>query len=142
MLLLNPTGTQPQATTELCDVPGAISVLAGDTDPASVDEEMLAAPLIEIRFPAFNDGRGFSLARYLRLNKNYRGVLRATGGLLPDQLSSIFQLGFDEVLIDDQVLGKHGKEDWLNAQVQSAAANYLEMGADKSRSIWQRRTQN
>jgi uncharacterized protein (DUF934 family) len=54
---------------------------------------------IVIRFPKFNDGRGYSLAARLRLHHGYRGVLRATGDVLLDQVQYFFRQGFDELEI-------------------------------------------
>ena len=48
--------------------------------------------LIVLSFPAFNDGRAYSLARQLR-QMGYRGELRATGNVLPDQLQFMLQVG-------------------------------------------------
>ena len=45
-------------------------------------------------FPAFADGRAYSIARQLR-DFGYRGEIRATGNVLPDQLQFMLQVGFD-----------------------------------------------
>jgi uncharacterized protein (DUF934 family) len=50
--------------------------------------------LVILAFPAFNDGRSYSIARQLR-QMGYRGELRATGNVLPDQLQFMLQVGFD-----------------------------------------------
>ena len=50
--------------------------------------------VIVLPFPAFNDGRAYSIARQLR-QLGYRGELRATGNVLPDQLQFMLQVGFD-----------------------------------------------
>jgi uncharacterized protein (DUF934 family) len=50
--------------------------------------------MIVLDFPAFTDGRSYSLARQLRLD-GYRGELRATGNILPDQLQFMLQVGID-----------------------------------------------
>jgi uncharacterized protein (DUF934 family) len=55
--------------------------------------------LIAIRFPKFNDGRGYSLAARLRLHFGYRGILRANGDVLIDQVQLFFRSGFDELAI-------------------------------------------
>jgi len=52
-------------------------------------------PLIEIYFPAFTDGRGFSLARMIRHHAAYQGELRAGGYFLRDQLGYLARVGFD-----------------------------------------------
>jgi uncharacterized protein (DUF934 family) len=49
---------------------------------------------IEIEFPKFRDGRGFTLARTLRERFGYKGDIRATGHFLPDQFSFLQACGF------------------------------------------------
>lgn len=50
--------------------------------------------LVEVNFPAFGDGRGYSAARVLR-EAGYAGELRAVGDVLPDQLPLMRRCGFD-----------------------------------------------
>jgi len=50
--------------------------------------------LIEVNFPAFTDGRGYSSARILR-EAGYLGELRAVGDIGVDQLSHMRRCGFD-----------------------------------------------
>ena len=50
--------------------------------------------LIEINFPAYTDGRGYSAARILR-EAGYAGELRAVGDVLVDQLHEMRRCGFD-----------------------------------------------
>ena len=50
--------------------------------------------LVEISFPRFRDGRGYSAARILREN-GYAGELRAEGDVLVDQLLFMRRCGFD-----------------------------------------------
>jgi uncharacterized protein (DUF934 family) len=50
--------------------------------------------LIEVNFPAFGDGRGFSSAQILR-EAGYAGELRATGDVLVDQFIFLRRCGFD-----------------------------------------------
>ncbi len=50
--------------------------------------------LIEISFPVFGDGRGYSAAQILREN-GYDGELRAAGDVLIDQLAYLRRCGFD-----------------------------------------------
>lgn len=49
--------------------------------------------LIELDFPAFTDGRGFSQARLLRSRYNYQGEIRAIGGYMPDQVFYLSRVG-------------------------------------------------
>ena len=50
--------------------------------------------LVEVNFPAFGDGRGYSSARILR-EAGYQGELRAVGDVLVDQLAYMRRCGFD-----------------------------------------------
>ena len=50
--------------------------------------------LVEINFPVFGDGRGYSAARILR-EHSYAGELRAVGDVLVDQLAAMRRCGFD-----------------------------------------------
>lgn len=92
------------------DAPGALD-LASDTDPASLafDED---TQMIRIDFPGFADGRGFTLARLLRL-RGYRGRLRARGHVISDQYAMARRAGFDEVEIDEALARRQPQEDWV-----------------------------
>jgi len=68
--------------------------------------------LIRIAFPSHMDGRGFSLARHLRL-LGYRGRLRAAGHILADQYTMARRSGFDEVEIDPDFAERQSEEQWL-----------------------------
>jgi uncharacterized protein (DUF934 family) len=50
--------------------------------------------LIEVNFPVFGDGRGYSAARILR-EAGYNGELRAVGDVLVDQIAYMRRCGFD-----------------------------------------------
>ena len=50
--------------------------------------------LVEVSFPSFRDGRGYSAARVLR-EAGYTGELRAAGDVLVDQLPLMRRCGFD-----------------------------------------------
>jgi uncharacterized protein (DUF934 family) len=50
--------------------------------------------LVEVNFPIYGDGRGYSAARILR-EAGYTGELRAVGDVLIDQLSHMRRCGFD-----------------------------------------------
>ncbi|MBU2963243.1 DUF934 domain-containing protein [Citreicella sp. C3M06] len=84
--------------------------LPSDTDPAA-----LSAPegtqMIRIDFPSFADGRGFTLARLLRL-RGYTGRLRAKGHVISDQYAMARRSGFDEVEISDDLAARQPEADW------------------------------
>lgn len=60
--------------------------------------------LVEVNFPAYGDGRGYSAARILR-EAGYEGELRAIGDVLIDQLSHMRRCGFDS-FAPEQTLNK------------------------------------
>ncbi|WP_119419360.1 DUF934 domain-containing protein [Desertibaculum subflavum] len=51
--------------------------------------------LVALNFPKFSDGRAYSQARLLRERYGFKGDLRATGQVLPDQLIHMLRAGFD-----------------------------------------------
>ena len=65
--------------------------------------------LVEIAFPTFRDGRGYSAARILR-EAGYTGELRAQGDILVDQISHMRRCGFDsfapEATLDPAVVDR------------------------------------
>ncbi|MDO9612451.1 MAG: DUF934 domain-containing protein [Serpentinimonas sp.] len=64
---------------------------------------------IDLQFSKFTDGRAYSQAVLLRRRLGYRGLLRATGEVLIDQLLQLQRCGFDEALLRaDQNLA-HGQ---------------------------------
>ncbi|MFC3626811.1 DUF934 domain-containing protein [Vogesella amnigena] len=78
---------------------GLAVLLSPDSDPLALQEHLGSLQLIAIDFPAFADGRGYSIARTLRERLGYAGELRAVGDVLRDQLSYMAQVGFDAFAI-------------------------------------------
>jgi len=89
--------------------------ISNDTDLEGLQRLLGRVESILIDFPAFTDGRGFSLARELRFKYQYEGTLIADGPLIPDQHSYALQCGFDAVRVDDTTLTRHKIEDWQKA---------------------------
>ena len=88
--------------------------------------------LVEVNFPAFGDGRGYSSARILR-EAGYEGELRAVGDVLVDQLAYMRRCGFDAFEPDQQL----DKDD-----VQAALDRWPEVyqdAADDRTPIWTKR---
>jgi len=80
---------------ELSQRSGKLGLRLSNTDrPEALATFLPRLSLIVLPFPAFNDGRAYSIARSLR-EMGYRGELRATGNVLPDQLQFMLQVGFD-----------------------------------------------
>jgi uncharacterized protein (DUF934 family) len=80
---------------------GEVIRLEPQDDPASVAARLHEVSLIEINFPKFGDGRGFSIARLLRERYGYKGELRAVGQVARDHLHYMEQCGFDAFLLRD-----------------------------------------
>lgn len=91
---------QPDAT--------AVRLEAGD-DARELLPELDRLQLVEISFPTFRDGRGYSAAAILR-GGGYRGELRAAGDVLVDQVPLMRRVGFDsfapEAAIDPATLAR------------------------------------
>ena len=64
-------------------------------DPAKVVGELAGTTRVEVNFPKFGDGRGFSIARLLRERYGYKGELRAVGQITRDHLFFLESVGFD-----------------------------------------------
>jgi uncharacterized protein (DUF934 family) len=95
-----------------------IAAHAGVLDLANTDDPALVAPyladltLIRVAFPAFNDGRAFTIARRLRM-MGYGGDLRALGPVIADQYAMVRRVGFDSVEIPDDLAARQPQDQWL-----------------------------
>ncbi len=88
--------------------------------------------LIEVNFPAFGDGRGYSSARILR-EAGYTGELRAVGDVLVDQVAYMRRCGFDAFEPDGPL-----DADDLEAALNRWPEVYQE-AADSRTPIWSKR---
>jgi len=70
--------------------------------------------LVSVEFPAFADGRGFSLGHRLRA-AGFKGRLRATGHVIADQFAYLLQCGFDELSLREDVAERQPVEHYLKA---------------------------
>lgn len=91
---------------------GAALDLTSDTDPLTLRGKLADVAMVRVDFPSFADGRGFTIARQLRL-MGYTGTLRAKGHVIADQYAMARRSGFDEVEIDDDLAGRQPEEQWL-----------------------------
>ena len=89
---------------------GRLVEIASDTVPAALPDTDGAA-LVVVAFPAFSDGRGFTLARHLRA-RGYAGRLRARGHVIADQYAMARRSGFDEVEISDELAARQPAAQW------------------------------
>lgn len=69
--------------------------LAPVDDPAQLEPFLPEIALIEVDFPRYTDGRGFSQAQLLRRRYGYCGEIRAVGHVLRDQIFYMHRSGID-----------------------------------------------
>lgn len=86
--------------------------LPPDTDPTALAPHLGRLELIRVAFPAFSDGRGFTVARRLRL-MGYKGRLRAAGHVIADQYTMLRRSGFDEAEISADLAARQPEGQWL-----------------------------
>ncbi|WP_093666003.1 DUF934 domain-containing protein [Sphingomonas gellani] len=79
----------------------AVRLEAGDDARALIDHLDRIA-LVEVSFPTFRDGRGYSAASILR-EAGYHGELRAAGDVLVDQLPLMRRCGFDSFVPEAEI---------------------------------------
>jgi uncharacterized protein (DUF934 family) len=96
--------------------------LEPDDDARLLTPHLGALRRIDIAFPKFRDGRGYSSARILR-EAGYRGEIRAVGDLNVDQLGFLTRAGFDAVLPNvpfDPVVAKRTLGRFPNVYMKAA----------------------
>jgi uncharacterized protein (DUF934 family) len=121
----------------------SFSDVTGDTNATAVriepgDDARALIPyldqlsLVEITFPKFRDGRGYSSARILR-EAGYTGEMRAQGDVLIDQIAFMRRCGFDSFAPDAPL---------DPAAVETALSTYTEFyqkAADGAVPVWKLR---
>lgn len=99
----------------------AVRIEPGD-DARALLPHLERIRLVEVNFPAFGDGRGYSSARILR-EAGYRGELRAVGDVLVDQLAYMRRCGFDAFAPDkpfDEADARAALERWNHVYQRAA----------------------
>ena len=125
---------QPSVTLDaFLDQSNATAVrLEPDDDARALIPFLDRLTLIEVAFPKYRDGRGYSAARILR-EAGYKGELRAQGDVLVDQIAFMRRCGFDSF----------APEASLNPEaVARALSNYNQVyqkAADTAVPIWKLR---
>jgi len=101
---------------------GALGVwLAGDAEPSEFAGDLPLLQLVAIDFPAFTDGRGYSIAVLLRSRYGYTGELRAIGEVLRDQFFFMIRCGFSAIQPPE---GRYSQ-----AQIEAALASLSDFPA-------------
>ena len=110
---------------------GAVRLEAGD-DARALLPQIGQLALVEVSFPTYRDGRGYSAARILR-EAGYTGELRAAGDVLVDQIPHMRRCGFDsfapEAPVDAETLQRS----------LDRYANPYQRAADTATPIWKLR---
>lgn len=106
----------------------AVRIEAGE-DARALLPHLEQLRLIEVNFPVFGDGRGYSAARILR-EAGYAGELRACGDVLVDRLAAMVRCGFDS-FAPDQPLDPAALEAAL-----TRFPHVYQRAADAARPIW------
>ena len=91
--------SQSPSLPETGKLQGEVLRLEPGDDPAAVGERLARAARVEVNFPKFGDGRGYTIARLLRERHGYRGELRAVGQVARDNLYFLERCGFDSFLL-------------------------------------------
>jgi uncharacterized protein (DUF934 family) len=74
----------------------ALGVRIGSHEtPDALGSDVHHLAVVELSFPKFRDGRGYSSARVLRDRLGYRGEVRAVGEVLRDQWLFMLRCGVD-----------------------------------------------
>ena len=89
-------------------------IIANTVKLAELTPYLSEIDLIAIRFPAYGDGRGFSIAKQLR-NAGYQGILRASGPLIADQFAYALACGFDEIDLPETLAQRQTADQWQKA---------------------------
>ncbi len=104
-------GTQAEVVA-LADLTDQTAVDLSNTDnPAALQGHLDRLRLIRVAFPAFNDGRAFTVARKLR-EMGYKGQLLALGPVIADQFAMLRRVGFDGAEIPDDLATRQPAEQW------------------------------
>jgi len=101
-------------------------------DPRALIPYLARLSLIEVSFPKFRDGRGFSIGSILR-EAGYSGELRAAGDILVDQINALRRCGFDAILSD------HGVDREVLAKLSSLYDAVYQKTVDGRQPVWARR---
>ncbi|RDJ24243.1 DUF934 domain-containing protein [Bosea caraganae] len=111
-------------------------IIPNDISIAELKLVLRQLSLVAVSFPAFSDGRGFSLAKLIR-NHGFTGALRASGPLIADQFAYAISCGFDEIELPDTSAGRQPAEQWLKAVAQ--ISHGYQRGYGDSRNILDQR---
>jgi uncharacterized protein (DUF934 family) len=97
----------------LAELDGAATAvdLTNTDDPEALRPHLARLEVIRVAFPAFSDGRAFTIARRLRM-MGYAGQLLALGPVIADQYAMLRRVGFDGAEIPDDLAQRQPEAQW------------------------------
>ncbi|MDZ4309185.1 MAG: DUF934 domain-containing protein [Cypionkella sp.] len=98
------------ALADIASHQGTVDLLHTDV-PEALLPYLADLTLIRIAFPAFSDGRAFTIGHRLRA-LGYKGHLRAMGPVIADQYPMARRTGFDDVEIPDEMAARQPEAQW------------------------------
>ncbi|MEQ8601780.1 MAG: DUF934 domain-containing protein [Marivibrio sp.] len=104
--------------------------VAPQEGPEALADDLHRLGLVELDFPAFTDGRGYSTARLLRQRYGYTGEIRAVGQVLRDQALFMLRAGINAF----QIPAGETADDWLAAI--AAVRSAYQPASDGRAPIW------
>jgi uncharacterized protein (DUF934 family) len=114
-VIVTDTGFTPAPAREivaLADLTDQTAVDLSNTDnPQALVGRLDQLTLIRVVFPAFNDGRAFTIARRLR-ELGYTGELLALGPVIADQYAMLRRVGFDGAEIPAELAQRQPADQW------------------------------
>ncbi len=78
------------------------TLVAPDADWRVIQPLLSRLELVAVKFPAFGEGRGYSLARQLRVRAGFGGELRAVGQVFRDHVPFLVRSGFTSFEVADR----------------------------------------
>ena len=114
-VIVTDTGFAPAPAREIVALADLVDQTAVDLsntdDPAALVGRLDQLTLIRVAFPAFNDGRAFTIARRLR-EFGFTGQLLALGPVIADQYAMIRRVGFDGAEIPAEIAARQPADQW------------------------------
>ena len=102
----------------------------GDVSSHDRITQLLDQPGVRLKVDGFSDGRGFSVARQLRLH-GFTGVIEVIGDLLPDQLPMAVASGIDAIFIRAEHAERCAEAQWRRKSAYRDRFGYQRSGTER-----------
>jgi uncharacterized protein (DUF934 family) len=108
-------------------------------DPMLLADHLDRINLVEVVFPKYTDGRGYSIAELLRRRLGYKGELRAVGQVLRDQINLMVRAGFDAMILDPAALGDSADPEAIYKDAVSFFSEVYQPSPDGRETVFSKR---